>query len=725
MALVSFSELIREALAEKLRENSDVVLLGEDIGVYGGAFGVTKGLLEEFGKDRVIDTPISESGFTGLAIGMALQGMRPVVEIQFMDFCLQIMDQFFNQAAKFDFIYDGAAVPVVVRTPSGGRRGYGATHSQCLESLFSHLPGVHVACPHDPHDAKSMLRAAIDGTVPTLFSEHKLLYAKQVEREYQPEVLSLRPGQARVLRRGSDVTIFSYSYSLELTLRALDHEDMAGIDATIVDLRYLRPLDRETIIKEVARTRRAVIIEEGHKTLGIGAEIAAIIAETDETRGAVVRRVAAVDIPIPSSPVLEKLVLPESEVMRAAILDVARTAQRATPSPRPVVRAPAAIAVQPPASAAVPAPAASLIPTVASGLFAVTVPRMGMNEDEVKIVAWHVNVGEPVRKGQNLLEVETDKATFEVEAEQDGYLVHQAAVVGETLGIGEILGHIGAEKDIGADFQTKASLGPMASEPVPQPARPAIDSARWNSIGSRRVVIIGAATTAGQVYEAMRHDPNLDIIGFVDQSPDAIGRRIGAASVLGNVSCLPELMRKEGVDSFFVAIGNGVARVEIGAALIALGLEPVNAIHPRAIVAESAYVGRGVLVEGNAQIGWGAHVGDFCKVDMNSVVEHDCIVGRGCHLAPSVTLGGCVHIGNMTLLNIGTVVGSNLKVGNYCVSAPNSAIERDLQDFAVVRGSPAQVEGTRRADSRPKFLDQTLDVIRNLTPVVSSRAAAN
>lgn len=724
MTMLSYSELLREGMRELLAEDKDVVLLGEDIGVYGGAFGVTKGLVQEFGTSRVIDTPISESGFTGLAIGMALMGMRPVVEIQFMDFCLQIMDQFFNQAAKFDFIYDGAKVPLVVRTPSGGRRGYGATHSQCLEALFSHLPGVHVACPFDPVDAKHMLKTAVRGTTPTLFSEHKLLYAKKVDSAAIDTFEPLPVGRARVMRRGRDVTIFSYSYSLELVQQALARPECAGLDATLVDLRYLRPLDKETILREAAATGRVVIVEEGHRTMGIGAEIAASIAENPQTRGTVVRRVAAMDIPIPSSPVLEKIVLPDVDTIVRAIVETA--GESAMLSPAAGISVPQSVAVTAAASAPIPASVSSS-PSVGepapaggdSDTFAVTVPRMGMNEDTVKIVGWSKALGAFVRRGETLLEVETDKATFEVEAENEGYLVKLVAEAGETIAIGAVLGYLGKTPE--SVVKNTVSVAPAAAAAaVAAPAavsvasQPTIISRPALLTGKRKAVIIGAATTGGQVYEAMRHSEDIDIVGFLDESPGSAGRMIGAAPVLGSVVTLPDLVRSRGVDAFFVAIGNATARLDIGNALMAYGLEPVNAIHPRAIVAESARIGRGLLVEGNAQIGWNAQVGDFAKIDMNSVVEHDCVVGTGCHLAPAVTLGGCVTIGDMTLLNIGTVVGSNLKVGQFCISTPNSGIERDIPDYSIVRGTPAQIEGKRRADARPKFLDQTLEKIRGL-----------
>lgn len=303
-------QAVREALSEEMRRDPTVLLMGEDIGRYGGAFGLTSGMVEEFGDMRVLETPISENGFTGVAVGAALTGLRPVVEIMFMDFLTLASDQLVNHAAKLHYIYGGQVkVPMVIRTPAGGGRGYGASHSQSLESMFCGVPGLKIVAPSKPRDAKGLLKSAIRDDNPVLFVEHKLLYASKSEVPEEEELLPL--GRAVVVKEGSDVTLVSHSRGVSLAEEASVVLAGQGVDVEIVDLRTLKPLDVETIHESVAKTGRAVIVEEGPVCGGIGAEVAASIAEEclSHLDGRVVR-VGMPDTPIPSSSFLESEVLP-------------------------------------------------------------------------------------------------------------------------------------------------------------------------------------------------------------------------------------------------------------------------------------------------------------------------------------------------------------------------------------------------------------------------------
>jgi len=315
MRELTYWQALQEALQQEMRRDPRVFLLGEDIGAYGGAFGVTRGLLAEFGPERVRCTPISEATIVGAATGAAVTGMRPVVEIMFMDFLTLTMDQLANHAAKFRYMYGPQAhVPIVIRTPAGGGRSYGATHSQSLEAWFLHVPGLKVVAPATPADAKGLLLTAIRDDNPVLFVEHKLLYANTgpVPDEDEPIVI----GEAAVRREGQDVTIVAYSFHLGMALQAAEDLAPHGIDAEVIDLRSLVPLDTETIVGSVRKTGRLVCVEEGTRTGGVGAEIAARVAEhAYEYLDAPIRRIAAPDIPIPFSPPLEQAALPTREVI--------------------------------------------------------------------------------------------------------------------------------------------------------------------------------------------------------------------------------------------------------------------------------------------------------------------------------------------------------------------------------------------------------------------------
>ncbi len=309
MRSVTFTQLIRETLAAELRRDPSVFLMGEDIGVYGGSFGVTRGLIDEFGPERIRDTPISEQALTGVAIGAAVAGQRPVIEIMFMDFITLAVDQLVNMAAKLHPIY-GRPCPLVIRTPPGGGRGYGATHSQSLERLFAGVPGIKIAAPSNATDASALLQTAIRDNNPILFLEHKLLYPQRFDVENDlPTPLPF--GFARVAREGEDLTIVAWSHQAFIAERAAAQLAAEGIDAEVIDLRTLCPLDIDTLAESARRTGRVMILEEGPKTGGFAAEIAAQIMEhAHEYLEKPVRRIAGADFPIPSAKNLEAACLP-------------------------------------------------------------------------------------------------------------------------------------------------------------------------------------------------------------------------------------------------------------------------------------------------------------------------------------------------------------------------------------------------------------------------------
>ncbi|NUQ00505.1 MAG: alpha-ketoacid dehydrogenase subunit beta [Armatimonadetes bacterium] len=306
-----YSHALREALIQEMDGDERVFLLGEDIGAYGGAFKVTSGLLDRYGPQRVRDTPISENCIVGLATGAALMGLRPVAEIMFMDFIALAMDQIVNHAAKFHYMYgQQRPVPVVIRTPAGGGRGYGPTHSQSLEAWFMHTPGLKVVCPATPADAKGLLTTALRDGNPVLVVENKLLYSEQ--GEVPAGDYSVPFGQARIAREGTDLTIIAWSRMVGESLIAAEALAQHGISAQVIDLRTLVPLDTETIANSVASTGRVLIVEEGTRTAGVAAEVGFQIFEhAFEYLDAPIQRVCALDVPVPCSTTLEAAVLPE------------------------------------------------------------------------------------------------------------------------------------------------------------------------------------------------------------------------------------------------------------------------------------------------------------------------------------------------------------------------------------------------------------------------------
>jgi 2-oxoisovalerate dehydrogenase E1 component beta subunit len=322
MPVLTYLEAIRQGLWEEMERDERVFLLGEDIGVYGGAFKVTEGFLERFGEERVIDTPISEAAIVGAAIGAALVGLRPVAEMQFIDFISIAFDQLTNFAAKCRYRW-GAAVPIVVRGPCGGGVHGGPFHSQNVEAYFFHTPGLKIVEPATPYDAKGLIKAAIRDDDPVLYFEHKYLY-RRIRGEVPEDDYIVPIGKADVKRPGRDVTVLTYGWMLHKSLEAADLVAAEGIEVEVVDLRTLLPLDDETILSSVAKTGRAVIVHEDTRTGGIAGEIAMRINERIfEYLEAPVVRVTAPDTPIPFSPPLEEFFLPQVEEIVQAIRWVA------------------------------------------------------------------------------------------------------------------------------------------------------------------------------------------------------------------------------------------------------------------------------------------------------------------------------------------------------------------------------------------------------------------
>lgn len=320
MREITYSEAVREALSQEMRKNDDVFILGEDIGVYGGAFGVTRGMIEEFGPDRIRNTPISESGIAGAAVGSALTGMRPIAELQFSDFITIALDQMANQAAKIRYMYGGKGkVPMVLRTPSGSGTGAAAQHSQSLEAWVAHVPGLKVVQPSTGYDAKGLLKAAIDDDNPVIFYEHKTLYG--TKSDVPEEQYSIPLGQADIKREGTDVTIVAYAVMVPRALEAATELEKEGISVEVVDPRTLVPLDKETIVKSVSKTGRVVVAHEAVKRGGYGGEIASMIAESDafDFLDAPIKRLGGAESPIPYNPELEKAHVPQVPDMIKAV----------------------------------------------------------------------------------------------------------------------------------------------------------------------------------------------------------------------------------------------------------------------------------------------------------------------------------------------------------------------------------------------------------------------
>jgi pyruvate/2-oxoglutarate/acetoin dehydrogenase E1 component len=322
---MTYAEAVRLALREEMQRDPRVFLMGEDIGIYGGAFGVTRGLFEEFGEERVRDTPISEAAIAGAAIGAALTGMRPVAEFQFSDFMAIAMDQIVNQGAKLRFMFGGKAeVPVVFRAPLGSGTGAAAQHSQSLEAWFAHVPGLKVVLPSTPADAKGLLVAAIRDPNPVIVLEHKVLYKQKGMVPVGEYEIPL--GRAEIKRSGKDVTIVALSIMVSRALAVADRLAQEGIEAEVIDPRTLRPLDDAPIIASVRKTGRVLIVHEAVQSGGFGGEIAARIAASEAFYylDAPILRLGGAEVPIPYHPILERSATPQEEDIYQALLRLLR-----------------------------------------------------------------------------------------------------------------------------------------------------------------------------------------------------------------------------------------------------------------------------------------------------------------------------------------------------------------------------------------------------------------
>lgn len=322
MARITMREAISQALWEEMERDESVFILGEEVGIWGGTYAVTKGFYDHFGAKRVRDTPIAESVIIGAAIGAAMTGLRPVAELMTINFAFAAMDHIVNQAAKLRYMFGGQfTIPMVIRTPSGGGRQLSATHSQTPDAVFAHFPGLKVVAPGTPEDAKGMLKAAIRSDDPIMFIEHATLY--QVRGEVPEEEYTIPLDKAKIQRPGSDVTLVTYSKMLEISTKAADELAKEGIEAEIVDLRSLRPLDMEPVLESFQKTNRAVIVEEGWRSFGVGAEVSArIYEEAFDYVDAPIQRVAQKEVPLPYNRTLEQMALPQVEDVIEAVKEV-------------------------------------------------------------------------------------------------------------------------------------------------------------------------------------------------------------------------------------------------------------------------------------------------------------------------------------------------------------------------------------------------------------------
>ncbi|KAB2835242.1 MAG: alpha-ketoacid dehydrogenase subunit beta [Candidatus Brocadia sp.] len=318
MKEITYLEAIKQAMDEEMARDPSVFILGEDVGIYGGAFRATEGFLEKYGDFRVLDTPLSESGFTGAAIGAALIGMRPIVEMQFADFISCAFDQLVNVAAKNHYRW-GAATPIVVRAPYGGNIHGGAFHSQCIEGFFFNVPGLKIVAPSTAYDAKGLLKASIRDNDPVIYCEHKYLY-RRIKDTVPEEDYTVPIGKARIALEGKDVSIITYGAMVHTALEAAQLLKEKGISIEIIDLRTILPLDKKSIFDTVKKTNKVLVLHEQTKTGGVGAEVSALINEyCFEYLDAPVIRVASPDTPVPYSPPLEEAFIPQTKDVVSAI----------------------------------------------------------------------------------------------------------------------------------------------------------------------------------------------------------------------------------------------------------------------------------------------------------------------------------------------------------------------------------------------------------------------
>ena len=323
MRTITYKDAVREAMCEEMRRDNTVFLMGEDIGKYCGAFGVSKGMLDEFGPERIIETPISETAFMGAGVGAAITGMRPIVELMFSDFMAVCYDQIINQAAKMHFMFAGKVnVPMVIRTPSGGGTGAAAQHSQSLEQMYLHVPGLKVVVPSTPYDAKGLLKTAIRDNNPVVFLEQKRLY--NTKGQVPAEDYTIPFGVADTKKEGKDVSIITYGRMVQMSLQVAEKLEKEGISVEVVDLRTLAPLDKEAVIATAKKTRRVVVVHEAVQFGGFSGEIVSTIVDSDAFfyLDAPVKRVGGLYCPVPFNPILEAEAFPTPAKIEAAVREL-------------------------------------------------------------------------------------------------------------------------------------------------------------------------------------------------------------------------------------------------------------------------------------------------------------------------------------------------------------------------------------------------------------------
>ena len=399
---VRFVHAINRALGDAMAADAAVMVLGEDVANAGGSFKATRGLLERFGEARVRDTPISEAAIVGAAVGAAMTGLKPVVEIMFMDFATLAMDAIVNQAAKARFMFGGQThLPLVVRMPHGGGLNAGPQHSQCLEAWFAHVPGIKVVCPSNAVDAYGLLRSAIDDPDPVVFVENKALYAQRGELDAPPAHVPI--GAARIARAGEHATVVAYGAAVNTAMSAAAKLAEQGIEVEVIDLRTLQPWDKAAVLASVAKTHYAVIVHEAVRAFGIGAEIAATISDEgfDELDGPVTR-VGAPFMPVPYS--------------RPSKADTSRMHRRSS------------------------MPSAGRSPDAM--LHEILMPKLGLTMTEGSISEWKAVPGDAIKAGDVVLVVETDKAAHDVESELGGVMLEIVVAAGETVPVGTVLARI-------------------------------------------------------------------------------------------------------------------------------------------------------------------------------------------------------------------------------------------------------------------------------------------
>lgn len=321
---ITVREALSNALREEMNRDERVFIMGEEVGVWGGTYAVTRGFYDEFGEERVRDTPISEMVIAGAGAGAAMAGLRPVAELMTINFAFLALDAIVNHAAKVHYMFGGQfTCPLVIRTTTGGGRQLGATHSHSPEAIFAHFPGLYVACPATAIDAYGMLKTAIRDENPVLFVEHSTLYQKRAEVPTDDPDFTLPVGKSNIVREGSDVTLVTFSKGVHICLEAAEQLAQEGIEAEIVDLRWLRPLDSELFIESFKKTNRMVVVEEGLPRFGLGAEISAIVMEEAfDWMDAPIKRVTAYDAPLPYSREIEQMALPDANKVIAAVKEI-------------------------------------------------------------------------------------------------------------------------------------------------------------------------------------------------------------------------------------------------------------------------------------------------------------------------------------------------------------------------------------------------------------------